>query len=187
MRLSCAIFFTTLGIGLSCARSGPDAAPHPGDPWIDRYTGDVELTMHSGTLPSSSSVPARVDSVWMTLPIVFEQLGVPTTVVDRAGYRIGNTRFTPRRIEGKRLSQYIECGYGVTSSNNADTYFVTMSLATYLTAREDGGTLIQTSIEASARPREVSGNSVRCASKGTLETRILELVTAVLERGATSR
>lgn len=184
MRLSYAIFFTTLGIGLSCARSGPNAAPVPGDAWIDRYSGDVELTMHGGTVPSVGAVPAAIDSVWMTLPIVYEQLGVPATLVDRARHRIGNTRFSQRRIEGNRLSSYIECGYGVTSANNADTYLVTMSITTNISAVEGGGTAVQTLIDASAKPLEVSGNAVRCASKGTLEKRILELVTAALERGA---
>jgi hypothetical protein len=185
------LVFTAL-LTVACAKSGQETAPHPGDAYVDRYSGSgnligVDMEMHGGTEPSSDVIDAPVESVWLTLPLVYERLGVPAELLDRRGQRIGNTRFNPRRIEGKRLSRYIECGYGVTSSNNADVYRVTMSLVTRISATERGATLVQTYIDASARPRDVSGNPVRCSTKQVLEKRIAELVQTTLERGIPRR
>ena len=123
MSLRCWLLLTAC-IGLACARSGQETAPSPGDAYIDRFSGiagvdDLDLALHGGTEPSSDVVTAPVDSVWMALPEVYERLGVSAELIDRRARQFGNQRFNPRRIEGRRLSRYIECGYGMTSSNNA--------------------------------------------------------------------
>ncbi len=45
-----------------------------------------------------------------------------------------------------------------------------------LTEVEDG-TRVTVRIDATAKPRTVSGHAVNCSSKGTLELRILTLIT----------
>lgn len=45
-----------------------------------------------------------------------------------------------------------------------------------LTEVEDG-TQVTVRVEGTAKPRSVSGHAVNCSSKGTLELRILSLIT----------
>jgi hypothetical protein len=164
----------------ACAKPQQGVSPDPGQTQIHRYSGNVDVELYGGTDPSSDILRVSPDSVWMALPIVYERLGIETEFADRRGQQIGNTRFYPSRIDGKRMSQYLECGYGVTTSNNADTYRVTMYMVTSIQPSDAGGTLVQTTIDASAKPREVSGNPVTCTTRRTLEGRIVELVREVI-------
>ena len=168
---------------VSCAKPQGDLAPNQGRTVIDRYHGDVNANVYGGVEPSRHVVNAPVDSVWSVLPQVYANLDIEPTSVDSRGYQVGNTHFVPREIEGRRLSRYIQCGYGVTTSNNADTYRVTMSVITRVRVDEDGQTLLQTELSASARPREVSGGAINCSSTGRLERRIAELASELLGSG----
>ena len=119
---------------------------------------------------------APIEHVWAVLPQVYEDLGVPLEVHDSSGKRIGNPSFRARRIGGSRLSRFLRCGTGVTATPNADRYQVTMSLTTRLIESDEGGTTILTVIGATARPRDVGGTVVNCASTGRLESQISEMV-----------
>ena len=141
-------------------------------------TGGVgEASLRTGMeTVTARSVDLPPEQVWAVLPAVYEELGVQLSVYDTVNMQIGNTGFKPRRIGGERLSRYLECGRGMTAASNADRYEVTASLTTRVTESDDGGSLIWTEIHAQAKPRDVSGHPVRCATKGTLETRIVEAV-----------
>jgi hypothetical protein len=111
---------------------------------------------------------------------VYEILRIPEAGADPEKKAFGNLEFRARRIEGERLSRYIDCGMGATAVPNADSYQVTMSVLTRLAPAEDGGTVVETTVDANGKPRNVSGNPVHCQSIGTLETRVAELVLWVL-------
>ena len=120
---------------------------------------------------------APIDQVWAVLPQIYEELGVPLAVHDSIGKRIGNSSFRVRRVDGTRLSRYLRCGgSGATATPNADRYQVTMSLTTRLSDADEGGTAISTVVGATAKPRDVGGSVVNCASTGRLEERISEMV-----------
>lgn len=130
---------------------------------------------------------APVDQVWAVLPQIYEELGVPLAMHDAVGKRIGNSSFRARRIGGKRLSQYLRCGgSGPTATPNADRYQVTMSLTTRLSDASEGGTAISTVVGATARPRDVGGSVVNCASTGRLEEQISEMVKEAVGQAPTS-
>jgi hypothetical protein len=139
--------------------------------------------MYSTVDPTTHIVRAPVDSIWVWLPAVYERLEIEPSLIDSPAHRIGNTNFSPRQIEGKRLSRFLQCGYGVTSSNNADSYRVTMSVVTWIRPGEDNQSVVQTEVAASARPRDVSGNAVECSSTSRLERTIVELLTEFMESG----
>ena len=110
------------------------------------------------------------------MPTVFYELGIPPSVRDPLQNLLGSMQFHPRQIGGNRLSQYLDCGRSVGVASNADSYRVTMSLVTRLSAGGGSRTLIETEILAVAEPRGVRGDAVNCTSKGTLERQIVELV-----------
>jgi len=118
---------------------------------------------------------ATRDYGWSRLPAIFEELGIEVTYSNPAAYTMGNQGTRVRRIGGERPSRYLDCGYGSTAQPYADDYEVTMALMVNLVAAEDG-TLVTVRVEGSAKPRTVSGHAVNCSSKGTLERRILSLI-----------
>lgn len=115
------------------------------------------------------------DNAWSRLPGVFEQIGVEVTYSDPAAYAMGNRGFRVRRIDGKRPAEWLDCGMGPTARPYANDYEVTMGLMVQLEAVPEG-TRVHVRVDASAKPRDVSGASIPCASQQTLERRILTLI-----------
>ncbi len=171
-------FFLPLVLCLSvaCATPRNDMSPDTGRSTLTQYYGTVTVDVHNTVDPSSHIIGTSVDSVWRVLRSVYQDLDVAPNVIDRRGYQIGNTRFDPRSIGGQRLSRFLRCGYSVSTSNNADSYRVTMSLVTRVRVDVQRQTVLQTEITASAKPRMVSGNAIACTTTGRLERRIAEMV-----------
>jgi hypothetical protein len=182
----CALMAVVVG---ACGTAGEGAAPAPGPETVSRvYTpGGGGAQMYNDPGVAARRVPAPMDSVLLTLPRVYEMLGVPDHGVNPEGNLYGNRSFRARRIEGKRLSNYIDCGQGLTAVPNADNYQVTMMVVTSLARAEDGGTTVTTTVDATGRSREVSTNPVHCQSKGELEMRVAQLVMWVLLGGEGKR
>jgi hypothetical protein len=142
--------------------------------------GTLDLSTEASV--RDSILPASRASVWSALPSVFETLEMDTPTVDAASLMIGNARFRPRRrIGGERPSRYFDCGSGP-GGDYADRYQVTLYLMVQLRSAPGGGTMVRTTLDASARPRDVAGGSVHCGSKGSLERRIVELILENLVR-----
>jgi hypothetical protein len=167
--------------GAACASAGtplPEAVSRVNVSAAGGVLAGAEIHNTPGMV--ARTVPAPVDSVWPALPRVYEMLGIAEAGADPARKVFGALEFRPRRIEDKRLSTYIDCGMGVTAVPKADAYQVTMSVLTQLTPADGGGTVVATLVEATGKPRGVSGNPVYCQSNGVLETRVAELVLWVL-------
>lgn len=142
--------------------------------------GAVDLSTDASV--RDSILPASRASVWAALPSVFETLEMDTPTVDAASLMIGNPRYRPRRrIGGERLSRHLDCGSGP-GGDYADRYQVTIYLMVQLGSPPGGGTMVRTTLDASARPRDVAGSAVHCGSRGSLERRIVELILENLGR-----
>lgn len=115
------------------------------------------------------------DNVWARLPGVFDEIGVEVAYSDPGAYVMGNRGFRVRRIDGERPAEWIDCGMGPTARPYANEYEVTMGLMVHLQAVEQG-TQAEVRMDASAKPRDVSGASLPCRSNNTLERRILTLL-----------
>jgi len=127
------------------------------------------------------TIAAPVDRVWRTLPRVYDALGIVGTGADEEAKVFGIVDFRPRRLDGRALSTFVNCGMGITAIPKADEYDVTMSVLTHVEPGAEGETLLATSVVASAKPRVESGNSVYCDSQGALEARIADLVLRTLD------
>ncbi len=169
----------------ACASSGQGATQTAPETvsrvFVPGSGGRTEMYNQPGV--GSRLVDAPLDSVWLALPKAYDLLGIPDAGVDPERTMFGNPGYRARRIEGERLSKYVDCGMGATAAPNADQYDVTVSVLTHLTPGEDGGTMVVTTVEATGKPRAVSGNPVYCQSKGTLEARVAQLVVWVLVGG----
>jgi len=126
-----------------------------------------------------STVPAGLTAVWGALPGVFQQLEVAVSHVDAANGIMGTEGYRARRVEGERMSLWLDCGRGPVQAV-ADEYQVTLQVMVQILAATEG-TVVRTTVDAYARGRDGGGGSVHCISSGRLERRIPEMVMEMLE------
>jgi hypothetical protein len=142
---------------------------------VGHQGADVEIVRE--TYSTRSTLTGGMEALWGALPGVYEILGIPVEYSDPSARRMGNERLSVRRIEGQRLSRFVDCGSGITARPNADAYAVTLQVVTELRPGPGPGqTTVESWLTGSARPVETSGGTVGCTSKGTLEVRIAELL-----------
>jgi hypothetical protein len=121
------------------------------------------------------TAPAGPSQVWGVMPTVLEALDVEIETFDATVMAIGNTNFSPRRLDGRRMSRYLDCGTNF-GRPNADRYRVSLYLMVLLEGVDAESTSVTTVLDAYARPMDVAGGAVHCTSEGRLERRIEELV-----------
>ncbi len=140
--------------------------------------GETNLAMSSETSPNVAQLSAPIDRVWAQLPAAYDSLGIPVGMANSSSHVIGNNGLKIRHQLGKvYLSKYIDCGE-TQIGENADSYDVTLTIYTQLQAGTGGGTQVTTTVEAAARPAAFAQAYSRCASKGVLEGKLVELLKA---------
>lgn len=177
------------GCGAGSGTGGATPAPAPVDRvMVTNQVGGMGVTeLHDDRGVAAHRVAFAPGAVWRVLPGVYEQLGVPDHGAAPDELLYGSRNFRARRIEGDRLSAFLDCGMGPTATPRADEYDVRMTVVSQVRDAGDGESLIETTVEASARPRGNSGNAVDCASRGTLESRVATLATLALTSGPGGR
>lgn len=176
------MILVTLALG-ACAgtpAAGPERTTRVA---ISSGAGSLGATELHHDHARSRTLPLHPDSVWRGLPLVYERLGVEGAGLVPGQPVYGAQNFRPRRIEGQRLSSWIDCGTGMTATPKADEYQVTMSLLSRVTPDDEGATRVETVLTASARPRTQAGDPVNCQSNGKLEARVVELLVLTLASG----
>ena len=166
----------TLVVGTwSCGSSSNTDNPPP-TPRTERSvrisgTGEYQMTIFNepGVAARTVALPWRL--VWGALEDAYAEMDVEVRYADPNTRQMGNNGYRVRRIEGQRISTYLDCGMGLTGPN-ADNYDVTLSIMTRLDPVTGDSTRIETTVDGSAKPRATSGNAVHCRSKGELELRV---------------
>jgi len=118
------------------------------------------------------------DKAFAALDAAYAALGIPVSQRDAASRKIGNEALRARRKVGDlAMTKVVDCG-GESGMPNAETYTITLTVISQVTANDAGGSLLQTVVEGAARnPLTNAANAVRCSSVGGLEARIQSLVT----------
>lgn len=138
---------------------------------------DMQATGGWEVLVYELPVPPR--HVWTALAPAFESLGFRGAGAIDAGRRIFGypDAVFPRAIGGQRPSAFMDCGQSP-GGRSADTHRLTGSLVTAVRpAGEPGRSMLEVTMVVTARPREVSGAAVSCASNGRLERLVAHTVT----------
>jgi len=173
-----------VALAASACASAPAAGPERTTRVaISSGAGSLGITEIRHDLTPSRTLPLHPDSVWRALPLVYERLGVEGAGLLPGQPVYGAQGFRPRRLEGKRLSSWIDCGTGLTATPKADEYLVTMSLLSRVVPEREGGTRLETVLTAHARSLSAAGDPVNCQSTGRLEARVAELVVLMLASG----
>jgi len=136
-------------------------------------TAPVEIHTRAGVGQRTFGAPP--ERVWALLPEVFEALDIPVTTRDARAAEMGNRGYVARRVEGKRMSGFVDCG---TSLNGvlADTHDITLMALVRLAPTADGGTVVTAIVDATGSARATRGNPIHCESRNVLEKRITDLV-----------
>ena len=165
------VTFFLMACGPAAPRVEPPAPTRSSVRLMDYQTVDY-LTEASAGSATFSATPAEV---WAALPAAYEALGIPVTESSPGRRTLGNAGFRTRSLDGKRVSQYVDCGRS-NSGALANLYDVTLTISTSVADEPEGGATVTTTLDAWARPRMTNGNPVHCSTKTTLEQRLVELV-----------
>jgi hypothetical protein len=169
---------TTISIGLMLAAVACATAPAPPPSATDRTvvtTLDRVIKDQSGIPSNNVLVKAAKAEVMAALKSVYSDLGIEVKHFDPISGQVGNRNFSKTgSLAGERISNFLSCGMMILGEA-ADNYRVTISAISQVTAG-DGGSNVETWLTASARDLGTSSDNVSCATKGTLENKINQLV-----------
>ncbi|MDB4949067.1 MAG: hypothetical protein JWM27_1716 [Gemmatimonadetes bacterium] len=131
----------------------------------------LEVMLATEVNTASTALPATVERAWAELPGVYSQMGIEVRTSEPATHTLGNINFHPRGgIQGRRVSEFLDCGAGNLGSPIADLYSVRVNVRSQVVA--DGATSrVLTTLSAAARSTDgASGGEVRCVTRGKLES-----------------
>jgi hypothetical protein len=159
-------------LAVTACATAPASPPSQTDRII--VTTEYRIIKTEGT-STSVLVKASPAKVLAALTSVYSDLGIEVKLYDPGSGQVGNRNFSrTHRLAGEPISKFLGCGMMV-FGEAADTYRVTMSVVSQVTPR-DGGSNLETWLTAAARDLGTSTGDVSCVSRGTLETRVNQLV-----------
>lgn len=168
-------------LAAGCATSGTTRTPTEGT-----RAQDMNIRMHLQTqaftlrttediVVITDTVPVPPDRLWSKVPAAYDALGVPITEINGDARALGAVEARVRgRIGGEPVSRYVRCGSTMTGEV-ADQYEVYLTAITQVESvdADAGSSVVSSHVEAVAQGAS-SGNTVRCATRGRLETDIHE-------------
>lgn len=127
------------------------------------------------------TVRAPMAETFAAVRATYAALKLPREWADSANGQLGTLRARiTYQLGGERLSQYFNCGQGLTGAN-ADTWRLTIAMVTFLQPAGEGKSRLGTGVIAEAQDMSgVSTEPAMCGSSGLLEARILKNVQARL-------
>ncbi len=137
----------------------------------------VEMWTEPGV--GARTVQVAPELAWRVLGGVYSEMGIPVTSSNPQTMQLGNPSYKPRRIGGKRMNSFIDCGADL-SGPLANQLEITLMVSTRLSAKGEGATEVLTVLDAWGEPRAVSGNPMHCQSRGVLELDIAKAVAEAL-------
>lgn len=180
-----AVVVTASAIGCAsgssgAGNSGNDAMAIPDQTRTVMRIGNyapVEMWTEPGV--GARTIQVAPELAWRVLGGVYSEMNIPVTATNPQAMQLGNGGYPARRIGGKRMNSFIDCGSDL-SGPLANQLEITLTITTKLTAKEEGATEVLTTLDAWGEPRAVSGNPMHCQSRGVLELDIAKAVAEAL-------
>lgn len=157
-----------------CASSGPKEESDLSRPTERIIASDKQgMIRSSATENAKFTLDASPGRVLSVIKSVYDELGIPSSVVDAANGRItAPTFFTTRRLGTVNLSMYFNCGDSL-NGNIANTYRIYISVVTAVRPNGKGGTELETAVSgAAADMGGASSGRIPCGTTGRLEESI---------------
>jgi len=168
--------------GCASSNTAPGSASTETARVIGSSEGGMQAISVGAPIAGASMVTASVVKLWGALPAVYDSLGIPPGMVEQTSHMYGNRSLQIRRQLGKvRLSRYIDCG-SAQARPSADFYDVNLSVVTQLQAADSANTRVVTTVDAMARPIAFTGEYIRCATRGEIESRVSAMLQAAANK-----
>jgi hypothetical protein len=130
---------------------------------------------------SVTTIAAPPAAVWLAAKRVYADWEIPVTVENPSAHQIGNQNFyKSRQIAGKSMTDFVDCGSGMTGPK-ASTYRIFISLLTDVLTDGKGGTTVQVTFVPMGQ--DVAGGSsdrIPCGTTGRLEQFMLDRIKATV-------
>ena len=154
----------------ACAPAATPATPAP-DRILAVDTDGRVIRRSTADENARATIAAPIDKVWPALVLAYADMGIDPSVADRGAGRYGNGNFlAPKRIAGRNLGEFFNCGSGLTGPY-IENGRLTANVVTTVQAGPDGTTTLA-STYASGTLRRNDGTStdpIVCSSTGALE------------------
>lgn len=149
-----------------------------------RYGGGVggagEVTMRSAPDVQTDryQLPVSPTEAWGGLLLTLEALELPVGRAD-AGAAVAEIRGRLPRIDGQRMSNWVDCGTGIRGETADRAYIdVVLQLQIQAVAENPEASLVDARFTGQAQPRDNQAARVPCRSRGTLEKYLAEQIAA---------
>lgn len=127
----------------------------------------------------SASFTSSYERVWQALQAAYPSLGLKVNAIDTTAHALGFSGIVRRKIGKMPISTYFGCGMSA-GDHIADSYDVTLVVASQVTRSPDGRILVTTHARAGARAPQFSSDNARCTTNGRLERALFDSLTARL-------
>jgi hypothetical protein len=166
---------------VGCASSRGASPPTDRVLASDDRTGETLRTINdAGAVPVTLAGSAKDVAKAVELTYIF--LKIPITYNDESTMTQGNQRFVmSRTFDHQPVSYYVSCGADQFGAPTADSNPVTVSVMTRARAISPTQTALETTVTGSTYKPGASG-AIYCASTGTLEHHIAEMVASRLSK-----
>jgi hypothetical protein len=176
------VLLALLPLFAACASSGGTSASVRPATQMVGGEGIGSLVLAGGGGSDVQKLAYTADAVWRALPAVFDSLAIPLNSVDPTTKELGNSALKIRVRLGKvYLSRYLDCGT-TQIGPNADNYDVVLTVLSRVMAEGTAASKLTTTVQAQARPATYNQAYNQCSSKGQIERRIIELLSASLAK-----
>lgn len=157
----------TLGSASARAQSTPATVILPG------FRGVVKLD----TVGTAESIPAPAGQIYSSVRAAFDSLGIAQQLHDSAAGVVGNLEMQlTRRMAGKAMSYWVDCGVGHTGPT-ANVYRVHLALLVTISPSSAGGSTMRTAVAAGAQAYGGAlADPIACQSTGRLEDAVQSVV-----------
>lgn len=136
----------------------------------------AKLSMVAVSEPVVTALAASPGGAWSQVAATYAEIGIPLSISLPDVMIAGNQGFNVRRnLSGVGLRNYLSCGDDGTGPN-ADSYQISMNIATQIQKEGDGSSKAATVMDATATSMTTGTNLIRCATTGELEKRINETI-----------
>ncbi len=140
--------------------------------------GQVYRTTDTRASAAEQVVPATAPQALRALVGVYESLGLSVNTLDWENGRVAaRAILAPRRIAGRSIADYIDCGVNHIGQQRASSYAVLLTMESVVRPETAGRMLIATLATATARQQGVSSDPLTCSTTGLLEKQIHLLAT----------
>ena len=157
----------TEGVGTADGldRAPRQAARHARFPALDAMRGGAAMVVMLYHIGIASGHPQLAPFGFLAVDLFFMM----------SGFVIANEGMKARgRLNKVAISKYLDCG-NTQMGPSADTYEVYLVIGTLLRPVASNKTVVETALQASAKPIQFSQAPSRCSTKGELESRVASM------------